>query len=130
MEVIGKIKHIGEEQQVSASFRKRELVVTTDEQYPQHILIEFNQDKCDILSAYKFQEDVKVSINLRGREWVNPQGETRYFNSIQGWRIERLAPAQSPTQQYAANQPTMPHNQQTTQFVPNYNNDEPDDLPF
>lgn len=131
MEVTGRIKHIGEIQQVSASFRKRELVVTTDEQYPQHILIEFNQDKCDILNSYKFQEDVKVSINLRGREWVNPQGETRYFNSIQGWRIERLAPAQSPTQQYANNhQPAMPHNQAATQFVPNTNNDEPDDLLF
>lgn len=125
MEVIGKIKHIGEIQQVSASFRKRELVVTTDENYPQHILIEFNQDKCDILNSYKFQEDVKVSINLRGREWVNPQGETRYFNSIQGWRIERTAAPQSATQQYVANQQPAP-----TQFVPNTNEDEPDDLPF
>lgn len=123
MEVIGKIKHIGEIQQVSASFRKRELVVTTEEQYPQHILIEFNQDKCDILNSYKFQEDVKVSINLRGREWVNPQGETRYFNSIQGWRIERTTSPQSATQQYAANQQQFAP--QTTQ-----NDDEPDDLPF
>ena len=33
---------------------------------------------------------IKININLRGREWVNPQGETKYFNSIQGWRIENL----------------------------------------
>lgn len=90
MEISGKIKMINDEQQVSASFRKRELVVTTDEQYPQHILIEFAQDKCDLLNNYKEGDSVKVSINLRGREWVNPQGETRYFNSIQGWRIERI----------------------------------------
>lgn len=124
MEVVGKIKHIGEIQQVSASFRKRELVVTTEEQYPQHILIEFNQDKCDILNSYKFQEDVRVGVNLRGREWVNPQGETRYFNSIQGWRIERTAAPQSATQQYANNQ--QPPAQQ---FQPQIG-DEPDDLPF
>ena len=35
-------------------------------------------------------DTVKISINLRGREWTNPQGETKYFNSIQGWRIEKL----------------------------------------
>jgi len=91
MEVVGKVKVVKPEIQVSASFKKRELVVTTDEQYPQHILINFTQDKCDLLSAYKVGEDVKVSINLRGREWVNPQGETRYFNDIQGCRIERTA---------------------------------------
>ncbi len=89
MEVTGNIKVINPEQQVSASFKKRELVVTTDEQYPQHILIEFTQDKTDLLNQYSVGDAVKVSINLRGREWTNPQGEVRYFNSIQGWRIEK-----------------------------------------
>jgi len=88
MEVSGKIKVINPTQEVSASFKKRELVVTTDEQYPQHILIEFNQDKCSVLDNYKVGQLVKVGINLRGREWVNPQGETRHFNQIQGWKIE------------------------------------------
>ena len=122
MEVIGKIKVVNPEQQVSASFRKRELVVTTEEQYPQHILVEFTQDKCDLLNNYSIGEAVKVSINLRGREWVNPQGETRYFNSIQGWRIEKMA-ADAPA---AAPMPAAPA------FAPatNLNEDEPDDLPF
>lgn len=93
MEVIGKIKVINPEQQVSTSFKKRELVVTTDEQYPQSIMIEFTQDKCDLLNSYKENDSVKVSINLGGREWVNPQGETKYFNSVKGWRIERLPSA-------------------------------------
>ena len=88
MEVIGKVRVVGQTQEVSASFKKRELVVTTDEQYPQHILIEFGQDKCNLLDGLKAGDDVKVGINLRGREWVNPQGETKYFNSIQGWRVE------------------------------------------
>ena len=89
MEVIGKLKLIGETQTFGTNgFRKREFVITTDEQYPQHIMIEIVQDKCDIIDKYKLGDNVKVSINLRGREWVNPQGETKYFNSIQGWRIE------------------------------------------
>ena len=89
MEVIGKVKLIGDVQTFGANgFQKRELVVTTDDQYPQMIMIEFVQDKCDLLNNYKVGQDVKVSINLRGREWINPQGEAKYFNSVQGWRIE------------------------------------------
>lgn len=126
MEVIGKIKVINAEQQVSASFKKRELVVTTDEQYPQHILIDFTQDKCDILNSYKVGDDVKVSINLRGREWVNPQGETKYFNGIQGWKIERVSvqESQSAVDACHANQPKLPNNTTAT------NDEEADDLPF
>ena len=121
MEVSGKIKLINEPQTFGASgFRKRELVVTTDEQYPQMLMIEFVQDKCDLLNSYQVGQDVKVSINLRGREWVNPQGETKYFNSIQGWRIEGL------TQTAPSNLPPV------DQFQPaaNVSNEEPDDLPF
>lgn len=125
MEVTGKVKVINAEQQVSASFKKRELVVTTDEQYPQHIMIEFTQDKCDLLNNYGVGEAVKVSINLRGREWVNPQGETKYFNSIQGWRIEKLQ-AEAPA---AQQMPPMPA---AETFAPatDFKEEEHDDLPF
>ena len=125
MEVSGKVKVINPVQQVSASFKKRELVVTTDEQYPQHIMIEFTQDKCDLLNNYNVGEAVKVSINLRGREWVNPQGETKYFNSIQGWRIEKLQ-AEAPA---AQQMPPMPA---AEAFAPatDFKEEEHDDLPF
>ncbi len=124
MEILGKVKVINPEQQISATFKKRELVVTTDEQYPQHIMIEFTQDKTDLLNNYAPGEEVKVSINLRGREWVNPQGETKYFNSIQGWRIEKVQ-ANAPQ----AATPPMPA---ADAFEPasNFNEEEHDDLPF
>ena len=91
MEVQGSIKVIGEVQEISATFKKRELVVSTDEQYPQTLSIEFIQDKTDLLNKFEIGQNVKVGINLRGREWENPQTkEIKYFNSIQGWRIELL----------------------------------------
>jgi len=122
MEVIGKIKLVGETQTFGSNgFRKRELVVTTDEQYPQMIMIEFIQDKVDLLNSYAVGQDVKVSINLRGREWVNPQGEAKYFNSIQGWRIENLSQASS-TQELPPLDQFEP--------APDLSSDEPDDLPF
>ncbi|QIE59524.1 DUF3127 domain-containing protein [Rasiella rasia] len=124
MEVQGKIKMIDETKTYGSNgFRKRELVVTTEEQYPQHIMIEFVQDKTDLLNTYQVGQNVKVSINLRGREWVNPQGETKYFNSIQGWRIENI------DQSVAADMPPMPP---ADAFEPatNLNEDDHDDLPF
>ena len=90
MEVLGKIKKIDETKTFGSNgFRKREMVVTTDEQYPQMIMVEFIQDKCDLLNNFNVGDDVKISINIRGREWINPEGEAKYFNSIQGWRIEK-----------------------------------------
>jgi translation initiation factor IF-3 len=124
MEVLGKIRVLSAEQQVTASFKKRELVVTTDEQYPQHIMIEFGQDKCDLLNNFNIGDAVKVSINLRGREWVSPQGETKFFNSLQGWRVEKVAADGAPNQA-----PPMPA---AATFAPatNLNEEEADDLPF
>ncbi|MEE3035107.1 MAG: DUF3127 domain-containing protein [Bacteroidota bacterium] len=91
MEVIGKIKWIDEIKTYGDSgFRKRQIVITTQEQYPQNLLIEFVQDKCNLLDSFQLGQTVKIGINLRGREWVNPEGETKYFNSIQGWRIEEI----------------------------------------
>ena len=124
MEVQGRIKLIGETQTFGNNgFRKRELVITTDEQYPQHLMIEFVQDKSDLLNNFQVGQQVKVSINLRGREWVNPQGETKYFNSIQGWRIENLQTAPAPEM------PPMPP---ADAFEPatDLNTEEEDDLPF
>jgi hypothetical protein len=102
MEIKGKIKLVGEAQSFGSNgFTKREVVVITEEQYPQNILIEFTQDKCPLLDKFSAGDNVNVSINVRGREWVNPQGETKYFNSINGWKIVKdensspVAPATS-----------------------------------
>ena len=90
MNISGIIKLINETKEYGSNgFKKRELVVTTQEQYPQNILVEFIQDRCEILDSFNVGEFVKIDINLRGREWVNKDGETKYFNSIQGWRIEK-----------------------------------------
>ena len=125
MELQGKIKLIDETKTYGNNgFRKRELVITTEEQYPQVIMIEFVQDKTDLLNNYKVGQDVKVSINVRGREWVNPQGETKYFNSIQGWRVENVS--------QAAGTGEMPPMPPAEAFEPanDFNEEEHDDLPF
>ncbi|PID68577.1 MAG: hypothetical protein CSA39_01130 [Flavobacteriales bacterium] len=125
MEVSGIIKLIDETKTYGNNgFRKREMVLTTQEQYPQFLSIEFVQDKTNLLDQYNVGDEVKISINLRGREWVNPQGEAKYFNSIQGWKIEKLQPEQPNTE--------MPPVEAEDAFEPinNFTEEEPDDLPF
>lgn len=97
MEIIGRIKKIEPTKEFGTNgFKKRELVITTEDQYPQHILIEFVQDKCALLDQVQEGQNVKVNFDLRGREWVNPQGEAKYFNSLNGWKIDILQ-ATTPT---------------------------------
>lgn len=93
MELTGKIKLVKDVQEVSASFKKREFVITTEEQYPQHIQLEMTQAKCDDLNAIGIGDKVTVHINVRGREWIKPDGDVQYFNTLQGWKIEVLEKA-------------------------------------
>ena len=125
MEVKGSIKVIGEVQEISTTFKKRELVVSTDEQYPQTLSIEFIQDKTDLLNKFEIGQNVKVGINLRGREWENPQTkEIKYFNSIQGWRIELL--------ENSSSDDDLPPLDNLSPFEPasETNDEDLDDLPF
>ena len=53
-------------------------------------MVEFTQKNVDKTQNNKVGDRVTVGINLRGKEWTNPKGETRYFNSIDGWSISSL----------------------------------------
>lgn len=122
MEVSGRVKLIGETKEFGTNgFKKREIVVTTDDQYPQHIMVEFTQDRCSLLDSYKEGDMVKIAFNLRGREWVNPEGEAKYFNSLNGWRIDKIASDTPP--------PMAPP--ENIEFIePDDNEGGNDDLPF
>ena len=71
-------------------FIYREFVLKTDDpEYPQDIKFQVIKTKFDILEGKAEGSRVVVSYNLKGRAWVSPQGETKYFNSVEGWRIEK-----------------------------------------
>lgn len=89
MQLDGTIKQIGQDQTIGdKGFKKRELVLETSGEYPQKVLIEFVQDKTELLNKFKVNESVTIAINIKGREWKDPNGETKYFNTIQGWKID------------------------------------------
>ena len=90
MKVKGKVYFIGETKKVSDSFRTRELVVITEDQYPQTIPLKLTQENCDIADALKLNQHIEASINIRGREWVSPEKDRRFYCSLEAWRIEVL----------------------------------------
>lgn len=109
MNITAKILEIYDTQQISDSFKKREFVVEYAEnpQYPEYIKFESIQEKCDQLDQVKVGDTVSVQFNLKGRRWTDPQGNVKYFNSLQAWRIESQggmtsAPAQPDTASNAA----------------------------
>jgi hypothetical protein len=89
MDITGTLKVINDTKQVSDKFKSREFVLTDNSsQYPQHISFQLTQDKCNLLDGKAIGTRVTVHFNLRGREWTNPQGEVKYFNSLEAWRLE------------------------------------------
>lgn len=128
MELTGTIKKIGEIQTFASGFEKRELVIITEEQYPQPISIEFLKDKTDFLDPLKIGDKVKVSINIGGREWTSPQGEVKYFNSITGWKIENIGNSSATAAEPTQAKPTEYQKPAEKPFADQ--DDEDDDLPF
>jgi len=150
MEIQGRIKQIFPSQLIQNGFEKRDLVITTIEQYPQTIIIQFTQQRCDLLNNLQVGQNVKVYINIRGREWRSPYGETKYFNTIEGWKIEVIQTTNVANQQAVQQQPVAqatpapppqraPQQVQQPQLFDNhgkepnpaiFNNEEDDNLPF
>tara|TARA_R110002012_G_scaffold322078_1_gene554686 strand:- start:8154 stop:8429 length:276 start_codon:yes stop_codon:yes gene_type:complete len=69
-------------------FKKRSLIITTQEEYPQTLEVEFIKTKEELLDVVNVGENVEISVNIKGREWTNPQGEVKYFTSLNGWKVE------------------------------------------
>ena len=91
----GVIKVIKPTQQVSEKFSKREFVVTdlSEAQYPQDILFELKQDKTSLLDNFMQGQEVEISFNLKGREWTSPQGDVKYFNTLDAFKIDAIGAA-------------------------------------
>jgi len=85
-ELTGPVEFIGETEEFGAKgFRKRIIVVTEGDKYPQSVPFEFVQGSVDKLDGVMVGEVVTIAFNLRGREHNG-----RYYPSLQGWQIDRV----------------------------------------
>lgn len=89
--ITGRIAILKTTQVVSDKFSKREFVIETEGEYRQLIPIEFQQDKCSLLNNFRLGDEVEVGYNLRGRKWTSPQGEDKYFLTLQAWSIKSVS---------------------------------------
>ncbi len=121
-QLTGSVKVLNDTQQITDSFKKREFVVTDNSsQYPQDILFQAVQANTDKLNDIQVGDTITVSFNLRGREWTSPQGEVKYFNSLDAWNIVKADAAAGA----APSQPSAPSASPETQLE-----EGDDDLPF
>ena len=127
MEVTGIIKVKYDTNVVSERFKKRDFVLTIEpgSPYPQHVSFQVVQDKVSMLDNFNVGDEVKVLFNLKGREWTSPQGEVKYFNTIDAWRIEKLGSGNS--QQHSQHNSASGENTAPPVFT---SNSADDDLPF
>ncbi|HHG85732.1 MAG TPA: DUF3127 domain-containing protein [Bacteroidetes bacterium] len=124
MVIEGKLHAKMDAVQITDTFRKREFVVeyVDNPLYPQYVKFETTQDRCALVDSIEVGDKVEVTFNLRGREWVNPQGEKKYFTTLDAWRVQKMAAEQSVPAAEGGAQPVMD--------MADLSSDEADDLPF
>lgn len=131
MNIKGKLVEIFDEQQITASFKKREFVVEFAEnpQYPEFIKFELIQDKCGLLNSYQVDQEIEIHFNLKGRKWNDPKGGVKYFNTLQAWRL--TSPDQQPAQSNSSGQVEVPNHASTSNEPPAWlDSGDDDDVPF
>ena len=90
MNIKGKLVEIFDTVQITETFKKREFIIQDNKnpEYPEFVKVELIQDKVSLLDDLKVGDEINVLINIKGRKWEDKEGNIKYFNSIQGWKIE------------------------------------------
>lgn len=126
MNVVGRIKRVDDVQQVTASFKKREFVIETQEQYPESIPFELAQESVDLINQFKIGDVVNVTFALKGRDWTNPQGVVKTFLTLRALSIKNLNNGEPANAATSTGSGDLPSN-----LVPqDFNAGDDDDLPF
>ena len=89
LKISGTISVIKDTQVITEKFSKREFVVETDEAYPQEVQLELHKDQCSMIDGYSTGDSITASFNVKGRKWTSPQGEDKYFITLQVWSITK-----------------------------------------
>ena len=89
MNIKGKLIEKFETAKITDSFKKREFVVEYAENpmYPEFVKFELIQDRCDLIEPFNTGDEIEIDFNLKGRKWTDKQGEVKYFNSLQAWKV-------------------------------------------
>ncbi|MCG8340921.1 MAG: DUF3127 domain-containing protein [Cytophagales bacterium] len=134
MKITGKLLEVKDIQQISDTFKKREFIVEYAENpnYPEYLVFELIQERCNLIDPLKVGQEIEVNFNLRGRKWINPEGVTKYFISLQAWRLEAMSNLEATSNEVdnkVADEESAKDEESSAQDNP-VNTSEEDDLPF
>ncbi len=133
MEIIGKVVRLGnltEGTSARGPWRKQELIIETEEQYPRTVCLICWTNQVDEIQQFAPGQTIKAQIHIESREFNG-----KWYTDVRVWRFDPVgattaqasAPAQ-PTQQPSMHQ-TPPAAAPATEFYPPAE-DSVDDLPF
>jgi len=129
-DIQGDIIHIGDIQQITDTFKKREFVIEVKKEfngnvYSDFIKFQMTQDRVGLTDDYKVNEAVRVSFNIRGNKYTSKKdGSTGYITNLEAWRLERMSA------QAAAAPTAPPVVNNTADIVSAADKPAEDDLPF
>ncbi len=125
LNLTGTLQEIKDTHQVTDTFKKREFTIEyiEDSQYSEYLTFQLIQDRCDLMDNFQLNQKITVYFNLKGRKWINKEEITKYFNSLQAWKIEA---ADNTKDNFATTENMEKTDQNTTENETKKN----DDLPF
>lgn len=126
--VKGILKRVGNIEDKN-NFIKRLFVIETKDQYPQTLEFQLTKDRVDIVDVYHIGEEMEAHFNLRGRDWTNPQGEIKTFNTLECWKLVKVAGQTQQDAQVEENEAAMNEMDMINDFN-RVTQSGKDDLPF
>jgi len=90
----GKITFVDEVREFGSNgFRKHQVVVETgDGRWDNPIPVEFTKDSIELSKELKVGDQVQIQTRINGREWQGKDGVTKWFTSINGYKITKESP--------------------------------------
>ena len=133
MEIIGKVVRLGnltEGTSARGPWRKQELIIETEEQYPRTVCLICWTNQIDEIQKFAPGQTIKAQIEISSREFNG-----KWYTDVRVWRFDPVgattAPAAAPVQ--PAQQPVMhqtpPAAAPAAEYFPPAE-DSVDDLPF
>ena len=123
-EIEGRLHKIFDTESKTETFQARDFVLyIEDGNYPQYIKFQLTQDRCGLIDNFNENDQIKVTFDLRGREW-----NEKYFTNLNAWKIEKKEENQVRESEEPPfpNEETMPDSSQFENHAGEYE----DDLPF